>query len=83
MRVFIKLSLSLIRTRDIGSFYYFSSLYLVIIEVEAFLLKFEISSFKISQLIRRGPQDLAIENFALVFFIIKLVRTLEGIPLNN
>jgi hypothetical protein len=36
-----------------------------------------------SQLVRRRPQDLAINNPALTFFIIKLVRTLDSIPLNN
>jgi hypothetical protein len=34
-------------------------------------------------LVRRGPQDLAIGNPALIFFIIKLVRILNSIPLNS
>jgi hypothetical protein len=34
-------------------------------------------------LVKRRPQDLAIRNPALIFFIIKLVRTLNGISLNN
>jgi hypothetical protein len=36
-----------------------------------------------SQLVRRGPQDLAIGNPALTPFATKLVRTLDGIPLNS
>jgi hypothetical protein len=34
-------------------------------------------------LVKRGPQDLAIGNLTLTLFIIKLVRTLDGIPFNN
>jgi hypothetical protein len=34
-------------------------------------------------LVKRGPQDLAIGNPALTLFTIKLVRTLDGISLNN
>jgi hypothetical protein len=34
-------------------------------------------------LVRRGPQDLTISNSTLIPFIIKLVRTLDNIPLNN
>jgi hypothetical protein len=34
-------------------------------------------------LVRRGPQDLAINNLALTPFITKLVRTLDSISLNN
>jgi hypothetical protein len=34
-------------------------------------------------LVKRGPQDLAIRNPALTLFIIKLVRTLDNISLNN
>jgi hypothetical protein len=35
------------------------------------------------QLVKRGPQDLAIGNPALTPFATKLVRTLDGIPLNS
>jgi hypothetical protein len=34
-------------------------------------------------LVKRGPQDLAIENPILILFIIKLVRILDGISFNN
>jgi hypothetical protein len=34
-------------------------------------------------LVKRRPQNLAIRNLALISFIIKLVRTLDGISLNN
>jgi hypothetical protein len=34
-------------------------------------------------LVKRRPQDLAIGNLALTLFTIKLVRTLDDIPLNN
>jgi hypothetical protein len=35
------------------------------------------------QLVKRGPQDLAIGNPALTPFATKLVRTLDSIPLNS
>jgi hypothetical protein len=34
-------------------------------------------------LVKRKPQDLAIRNPALIFFVIKLVRILDGIPFNS
>jgi hypothetical protein len=34
-------------------------------------------------LVKRGPQNLAIGNSALIPFVIKLVRTLDNISLNN
>jgi hypothetical protein len=34
-------------------------------------------------LVKRRPQDLAINNSALTSFIIKLIRTLDGISLNS
>jgi hypothetical protein len=36
-----------------------------------------------SQLVRRGPQNLAISNPALTPFAIKLVRILDSIPFNS
>jgi hypothetical protein len=34
-------------------------------------------------LVKRGSQDLTIKNLTLTSFTIKLVRILDGIPLNN